>query len=969
MAKIDHTVLVKQIFDLAKKLGIKIPLGTRTNVTKFPKQANIGNTSLNYDNTLSEIQKGRRDKVLSTFSEELAYLPSMNNTQKTRVIENLKTLDDAINAPSAEVIDFQRASIDKTIKDVNKNMKSMGLEPGNNKDYAKYTDAVEKEGLPFDKPITDQGLASMMKNLDDSVKTLDDEALNLKNSLSNLETNAEKLKNAADDMAFQQERYGVIDRPADRQRDMYDRAVVRPFLIRQHDSGKINLSPEVYESLSKFKDLQGGSPTSDLKFPDPVDVFDYHYGLDNRLKINRDLREGDDIVASVTETLQDSAPLQTTGIAPPRYLTPNKLKKNIADIDESVRFSIENDGIAGNVDEEVAEYSKRSLQYQKYLPLDQFPDDVVPPKDNIYLEETEKSLGDKLKDYDGDPDAMASGGRVGMASGGYSSEDNEEQQAQDQASFDAGNRTDAYNDMYSGDGGNDPPPKKDINDNWNWGPSPNEKRNMHVANLMFNPSLMGKGAGFVKIEDYYNNQNEIQSDILNARNNGNFYVGPTTDRMNESYAKATGLKGPERPTYDDNGPDLPILPKVGIAANVDDKPYEVDMSEYERFRGLLGLTGPAMFNEGGRVGMTGGSAKPVIKSAVKELINKVNLRLDAKGLDSLMQYKGKHLNKGLDLPEDQLGKKVPFVTTADEMSGSKSEANKFMTGKRDMVGAIEAWNKDPKFDYYRREFNDRGPNGFIFPEKVESRMPGKFNKNHMGKFFTNRISKWGMPDKKITLTKDEIQAGIQRNYENNPTADVDDVLVSEDEIIRKENLGLFERFANKYKFNEGGRVGLAGGSGKTFGKALLKALDEVGGNFADGDMKYNADVLADELAFQKGLIPEGGDLTDIADQRIAMDLYDEAYSALSEQFRQQREIKKMTVDKFSKPTATLKGIEETGTIDISDPNVMDEFSTFMKESNPEGYKDLEQKIEIETFDPKDRKGSAYGGMASMMRKI
>ena len=41
----------------------------------------------------------------------------------------------------------------------------------------------------------------------------------------------------------------------------------------------------------------------------------------------------------------------------------------------------------------------------------------------------------------------------------------------------------------------------------------------------------------------------------------------------------------------------------------------------------------------------------------------------------------------------------------------------------------------------------------------------------------------------------------------------------------------------------------------------------------------------------------------------------------------------------------------------------------MKESNPEGYKDLEQKIEIETFDPKDRKGSAYGGMASMMRKI
>ena len=48
-------------------------------------------------------------------------------------------------------------------------------------------------------------------------------------------------------------------------------------------------------------------------------------------------------------------------------------------------------------------------------------------------------------------------GRQGYRDGGYSSEDNEEQQAQDQASFDAGNRTDDYTDMYSGDGGNPPP--------------------------------------------------------------------------------------------------------------------------------------------------------------------------------------------------------------------------------------------------------------------------------------------------------------------------------------------------------------------------------------------------------------------------------------------------------------------------------------------------------------------------------
>ena len=52
------------------------------------------------------------------------------------------------------------------------------------------------------------------------------------------------------------------------------------------------------------------------------------------------------------------------------------------------------------------------------------------------------------------PSTFQYGGRAGYRDGGYSSQDNEEQQAQDQASFDAGNRTDDYNDMYSGDNNN-----------------------------------------------------------------------------------------------------------------------------------------------------------------------------------------------------------------------------------------------------------------------------------------------------------------------------------------------------------------------------------------------------------------------------------------------------------------------------------------------------------------------------------
>ena len=145
---------------------------------------------------------------------------------------------------------------------------------------------------------------------------------------------------------------------------------------------------------------------------------------------------------------------------------------------------------------------------------------------------------------------------------------------------------------------------------------------------------------------------------------------------------------------------------------------------------------------------------------------------------------------------------------------------------------------------------------------------------------------------------------------------------------------------------------------RTSNKSLLKAMDEVGGNFT-GDLKYDADVLADEIAFQRGLIPEGGDLTDIADQMKRMDLYDEAYSALSQQFLKQREIRKL-----SKPTKTLKSIEDTGSIDISNDEVAEEFANFMKRNDPEGYEKLEGITD--KINSKTRTDNAEGGRIGML---
>ena len=76
--------------------------------------------------------------------------------------------------------------------------------------------------------------------------------------------------------------------------------------------------------------------------------------------------------------------------------------------------------------------------------------------------------------------------------------------------------------------------------------------------------------------------------------------------------------------------------------------------------------------------------------------------------------------------------------------------------------------------------------------------------------------------------------------------------------------------------------------------------------------------------------------------------------------------KTLQLKRLSRPTKTLEGIEKTGTINISDDAVADEFSRFMKETDPKGFKDIEQKIQIESFDPKGRKKNASGGLAGML---
>ena len=105
----------------------------------------------------------------------------------------------------------------------------------------------------------------------------------------------------------------------------------------------------------------------------------------------------------------------------------------------------------------------------------------------------------------------------------------------------------------------------------------------------------------------------------------------------------------------------------------------------------------------------------------------------------------------------------------------------------------------------------------------------------------------------------------------------------------------------------------------------------------------------------------GGKLIDDIDDATRSEIYGAVLRVVQSDLGKMLQLKKL-----SKPTKTLEGIKKTGTINISDEGVAEEFSRFMKETDPKGFKDLEQKIQISDFDIKGRKKNASGGLAGML---
>jgi hypothetical protein len=178
---------------------------------------------------------------------------------------------------------------------------------------------------------------------------------------------------------------------------------------------------------------------------------------------------------------------------------------------------------------------------------------------------------------------------------------------------------------------------------------------------------------------------------------------------------------------------------------------------------------------------------------------------------------------------------------------------------------------------------------------------------------------------------------------------------------QKETMDDMKEIEDPEEFAKGGRIGFRAGKfvldkviANLLGnkKKVQQAVDDI---FPTGDYKYDADMAADALvennpAIFKNLLRE-----DLSDE-VSSEIYGAVLKPIMSNMAKMRELRKAT-----KPEKTLASMKEGKGIDMSNPEIADEFGRFMKETDPEGYKKLEQTVELSNFDPKKVKGNAEGG--------
>jgi len=187
--------------------------------------------------------------------------------------------------------------------------------------------------------------------------------------------------------------------------------------------------------------------------------------------------------------------------------------------------------------------------------------------------------------------------------------------------------------------------------------------------------------------------------------------------------------------------------------------------------------------------------------------------------------------------------------------------------------------------------------------------------------------------------------------------DEENTLVYGDETIEELEAMLKERFdyydEMKAQYDRGELDKYAPSLADEVNDAQIRAaVDDI---FPTGDYKYDASMAAEALVENNPQI-FGNKLYDDLDQRTQLKIY-----GLVVEVVMGDQAKMLQMKKLSKPTKTLEAMKAGKGIDISDPVIAEEFTRFMKENDPKGFKDVEEKVELMNFDPKGRKKNADGG--------
>jgi len=168
-------------------------------------------------------------------------------------------------------------------------------------------------------------------------------------------------------------------------------------------------------------------------------------------------------------------------------------------------------------------------------------------------------------------------------------------------------------------------------------------------------------------------------------------------------------------------------------------------------------------------------------------------------------------------------------------------------------------------------------------------------------------------------------AEIQKEIEQ------EDLLLKFDPTGRKANATGGIMRAN-YKIGSGLKLAkFLASKGKNLKDEIKKAVDNI---FPTGDSKYDADVAVDSMLEELDVD------RDMFDQKDIIDAYGMAYDNLVAPITKNLKTPKGT--RPTKPEKSIKSMKETGSMDISDPEIASEFDRFIKETDPEGYKKMEE---------------------------